>query len=80
MALFDASWELDLFGKTKRSVEVADALIEKAIDDKNNLLITLYAEVARTYTELRFYQNKQELFLKKIALIEEQKELIEMQV
>ncbi|PIS03469.1 MAG: secretion protein, partial [Chlamydiae bacterium CG10_big_fil_rev_8_21_14_0_10_42_34] len=26
-ALFDASWEIDLFGKTRRTVEAADALI-----------------------------------------------------
>lgn len=78
-ALFDASWELDLFGKTRRSVEQADALIDSAIEKKNDTLISIFAEVARSYMELRSFQAKQELVEQNIALQEETTAIIHKQ-
>ncbi len=67
-ALFDATWELDLFGKTRRSVEAADARIGSAIEQRNDLLITLFAETSRTYMEMRSFQTKKKLQEENIAL------------
>jgi outer membrane protein, multidrug efflux system len=50
---FDASWELDLFGKVRRSVEVADARSTGAVESRNDLLVSLEAEVAQDYFQLR---------------------------
>jgi multidrug efflux system outer membrane protein len=50
---FDASWELDLFGKVRRSVEVADARSTGAIESRNDLLVSLQAEIAQDYFQLR---------------------------
>ena len=50
---FDALWELDLFGKTRRSVEAADAQIGAAEEARHDALVSLSAEVARTYFGLR---------------------------
>jgi NodT family efflux transporter outer membrane factor (OMF) lipoprotein len=53
---FDASWELDLFGRVRRSVEVADARSTGAIESRNDLLVSLEAEVAQDYFQLRAAQ------------------------
>ncbi|OZI26400.1 RND transporter [Bordetella genomosp. 9] len=50
---FDASWELDLFGRVRRTVEAADAQTESAIEARNDALVSLEAEVAQTYAQLR---------------------------
>lgn len=50
---FDASWELDLFGKVRRSVELADARSSGAMASRNDLLVSLEAEVAQDYFQLR---------------------------
>ncbi|MXP62541.1 efflux transporter outer membrane subunit [Roseomonas sp. M0104] len=50
---FDASWELDLFGRVRRSVEQANAQTQAAVEGTNDALVTLLAEVAQTYAGLR---------------------------
>jgi outer membrane protein, multidrug efflux system len=50
---FDASWELDLFGRVRRSVEAADAQSQQAVESKNDLQVSLEAEVAQSYFQLR---------------------------
>ncbi len=54
---FDASWELDLFGKVRRSVEAADAQIVAATEDRNDVLLSVYAAIARYYFQLRSLQD-----------------------
>lgn len=54
---FDASWELDLFGGTRRSVEMANAQQQSSIESRNDALVSLEAEVARTYLQLRGAQT-----------------------
>jgi len=70
-ALFDASWEIDLFGKTRRGVEAADAYIGSAIERRNDLLISSMAELASTYMEIRAAQRRAQLAEKNIHLLEE---------
>jgi multidrug efflux system outer membrane protein len=62
---FDASWELDLFGRVRRSVESANAQTESEIENRNDALVSLEAEVAQTYSQLRGAQ-----LLKQITLAE----------
>lgn len=50
---FDASWELDLFGRVRRSVESAQAQTQQAVENRNDALVSLEAEVAQTYMQLR---------------------------
>ena len=53
---FDASWEIDLFGKVRRSVEAADAQSAAAVASRDDLLVSLEAEVAQSYFQLRSSQ------------------------
>ncbi len=55
---FDASWELDVFGGTRRAVEAADAGIAAAFYSGRDVQVTLASEVARNYAELRGYQRR----------------------
>ncbi|MGI4861465.1 MAG: efflux transporter outer membrane subunit [Janthinobacterium lividum] len=50
---FDASWELDLFGKVRRSVESSQAEAREDVESRNDALVSLEAEVARAYVQLR---------------------------
>ncbi|MBI1853255.1 MAG: efflux transporter outer membrane subunit [Planctomycetes bacterium] len=55
---FDASWEVDLFGHVQRSVEAADADLGAAEWDRRDVLVSVLAEVARNYVELRGAQRE----------------------
>ena len=50
---FDASWELDLFGRVRRGVEAARAQVEGQEATLHDAQVSVTAEVARTYFELR---------------------------
>jgi len=64
---FDASWELDLFGRVRRSVEAAEADIAAAEENRRDVLVTLLAEVARNYVELRGFQQQLKVAYANIA-------------
>jgi NodT family efflux transporter outer membrane factor (OMF) lipoprotein len=55
---FDSSWEIDVFGGVRRSVEAADATIEATIEDRRDVLVTLLGDVARSYIDLRGFQRR----------------------
>lgn len=77
--LFDASWEIDIFGKTRRTVEAAEAHIGEVIEQRNDVLVTVIAEIARNYMELRSLQEKTELIQENISFLERKQLLIEQQ-
>jgi multidrug efflux pump len=55
---FDASWELDLFGRVTRSVEASTAEVEAFMAQRQEILVSLIAELARNYIELRGAQQE----------------------
>lgn len=55
---FDASWELDVFGRVRRSVEAAQGDLQASEADYQNVLVTLLAEVALNYMEMRTLQSQ----------------------
>jgi multidrug efflux system outer membrane protein len=55
---FDATWELDLFGRVRRSVEAANAQSAATEADRLDVLVSVTAEVVRNYLELRGQQNQ----------------------
>ena len=58
---FDASWEIDLFGRVRRSVEAARADLGAERADYEDAQVTVAAEVARNYFELRGAQQRLEV-------------------
>jgi multidrug efflux system outer membrane protein len=55
---FDAAWEIDVFGGLRREVEASDADIRAAVDDLQNVRVTLVSEVAVNYFALRSAQQR----------------------
>jgi multidrug efflux pump len=55
---FDASWELDFFGRVRRSIEASTADVGVAEALRRDVIVSLLAEVARNYFELRGAQNQ----------------------
>jgi len=55
---FDAAWELDIFGGTRRSMESAQANLEASEEDWRDVLVSLLAEVSINYVEVRIYQAR----------------------
>lgn len=72
---FDASWEVDVFGRISRNVEAADADIQSIEQSRRDVLVTLVSEVARNYVELRGFQQRLEIARKNIVL---QKDTLEL--
>ena len=55
---FDASWEVDVFGKLRRGLESAEASMQASEEDLRNVLVSLYAETALNYVEVRSFQAR----------------------
>ena len=55
---FDASWELDIWGRVRRETESADATVEASADARRGVLVSVLAETARDYMQLRAVQAK----------------------
>jgi NodT family efflux transporter outer membrane factor (OMF) lipoprotein len=52
------SWEIDLFGRIRRQVEAADANTAAAVEDSRAVDVSLMAEVAAAYIDLRYAQRQ----------------------
>ena len=55
---FDASWEIDLWGRARRSVEAADARAEAMREARHGVILQVIAEVVRSYVDLRSAQTR----------------------
>ena len=55
---FDAGWELDIFGGTRRAIEAAQADLEATQEELHDVLVSLLAEVAMNYVEVRTCQAR----------------------
>jgi outer membrane protein TolC len=54
----NASWELDFWGRFRRSIEAADAELDSSIENYDDVLVILLADVATSYTDLRTFQER----------------------
>ncbi len=70
-----ASWEIDLFGRVRRSVEAANADLQASVEDQHAVFVSLCADVARTYIELRGAQLRKEVTDRSLAT---QKEIYDL--
>ena len=55
---FDASWEIDLFGRLRKNIQAQGAFVAVAQEDLRNLQVSLTAELARAYFALRGAQER----------------------
>ena len=64
---FDSTWELDVFGGTRRSVEAAGAEVAAAEYGRRDILLTVYGDVARNYVQARAFQRRLAVLRENIA-------------
>lgn len=57
-AHFDARWEIDIFGGTRRQFESANASFAAIVEDRRDVLVSVLSEVARNYIETRGFQQR----------------------
>lgn len=77
---FDAGWELDLWGRVRRSIESADAALQASGEDLHDAQLMLVAEVVRTYLELRGVDDQLRIALADVQLSTDSVELTEYRV
>jgi len=74
---FDASWEIDLWGRVRRSIEAADADAGASAALLRQAQLSVQAEVARNYFELRGAQRELRLARADISAAAESLELVQ---
>jgi NodT family efflux transporter outer membrane factor (OMF) lipoprotein len=67
---FDAAWELDFWGKFRRSVESSLGVLEASVASYDDILVTLTAEVARTYVLIRTFEERLEIARENVRIQE----------
>jgi len=55
---FNVSWELDVWGRFRRSVESADADLQASVADFDDVLVILLADVSANYVQYRTFQER----------------------
>lgn len=77
---FDASWELDLAGRTRRALEAADAHVEGNELERQAAHLRVVAEVARVYVALREGQRRLLALDSQLTSAERTRKLVELRV
>lgn len=77
---FDLGWELDFWGKFQRAIESADANLQAFVADYDDLLVSLSAEVARTYINICTVKERIRLAKKNAELQEKSLNLVKLQL
>ncbi len=77
---FDASWEIDLAGRTRRSLEAADARLAGASSERYAAHLRIAAEVVRAYVALREGQRRLEALERQVASVGHIRDLVALRV
>lgn len=77
---FDAAWELDFWGKFRGSVYSSEANLLADLADYDDILISLTAEVATTYVNIRTLEERIRISKKNVKLQEDSLKLVELQL
>lgn len=64
---FDASWEMDLFGGNRRTEETAEAQMQASEATRDDLEVSMLAEVAKTYVDIRAAEAQLSIALEVVA-------------
>jgi NodT family efflux transporter outer membrane factor (OMF) lipoprotein len=75
---FDAAWEMDIWGKYRRAVESGMANLQASIANYDDALVSLTAEVARTYVLLRTFEEQLEIARQNVNIQERSLKIAEV--
>jgi len=65
---FDAAWEVDVWGKFRRSVESGMALLEASVASYDDILVSITAEAARSYIQIRTLEKRLEITKENVGM------------
>ncbi len=68
---FNLAWELDFWGRFRRAIDAAEQLWDASADDYDFVLVTLLADVAANYVQIRTDQQRIALLEKNVKLQEQ---------
>ncbi len=74
---FDAAWEVDIWGRFRRGVESASADLGASIANYDDILVSLVAEIASTYVQIRTFERRLEVARENVALQERSLQIAE---
>ncbi len=72
---FDASWEIDVFGGTRRAAQAGQARLESSEARREAARLTLASEVARAWLDWRYLQLQLDLQNQQVAVLKERQDL-----
>jgi NodT family efflux transporter outer membrane factor (OMF) lipoprotein len=75
---FDTAWELDFWGRFRRGMESADADLIASIANYDDVLVSLTAEVARSYILIRTFEERVKLALENVGIQERSLEIADV--
>src|SRR5262249_46232128 len=55
---FGLAWELDFWGRFRRSIEAARDDLDASVENYDDVLVTLIGDVAATYTQIRILEQQ----------------------
>src|SRR5205814_1039473 len=67
----DMAWEIDLWGRLRRGVEAADADLDATRENARGVLVTVTADTANQYVQLRAYQERLSIARNNLTLQEQ---------
>ncbi|MFN0007859.1 MAG: efflux transporter outer membrane subunit [Planctomycetota bacterium] len=71
-----ASWEVDLWGRVRRSIEAVEADLDATLEDARAVAVLVAAETATAYVDLRAFQNRLAIARTHLALQEDSLALV----
>jgi outer membrane protein, multidrug efflux system len=74
------SWEVDVFGRVRRSIEASEAEIDVSIEDYRDVMVSLYAQVAINYVNVRTIQQRLKYAHDNVGSQRETLELVEFRL
>jgi hypothetical protein len=66
-----ASWEVDLFGKIRRGMEAAQARLQESVEGWRMAMVSLRAEVATAYMNVRTLQAQRDIAVRNTDLLQQ---------
>jgi len=73
---FNLTWEADIWGRYRRQVESASALLDASVASFDGALVSLVSQVAQTYILIRTNQNRLEVARKNVELQTEAQRIV----
>lgn len=76
---FNLSWEIDFWGRIRRNIETATANLDASVENYDDALVTLLADVATNYAQYRITQNRLKIARANVRIQEDILALVERQ-